>query len=134
MVGSELYAQRDTITMDFDVERRRLPIKAVARAAGVSYRYLIVLNPWMTGGDLRKGSYQLTIPLEGFGSFTDTLVAWDEEHPEPKYVTYRVRNGDNLIRIAKKHTVTLRDLLSTNGLKRRSVIHPGQKLIIPAGN
>ncbi len=134
MDGAELYAQRDTITIDLDVERRRLPIKAVAESAGVSYRYLIVLNPWMTGGDLKKGSYQLTIPLAGFDHFTDTLFSWDEEHPEPKYITYRVRNGDNLIKIAKKHTVTLRDLLSTNGLKKRTVIHPGQKLIIPAGN
>ncbi len=45
-------------------------------------------------------------------------------------VTYRVRNGDSLWIIARRHNVRVRDLTRWNGLSTRSVIRPGQKLVI----
>lgn len=45
--------------------------------------------------------------------------------------TYRVRSGDNPWSIAQRHGVELADLLRANGLSRRSVLRPGQELVIP---
>ncbi|MDX1643804.1 MAG: LysM peptidoglycan-binding domain-containing protein, partial [Thermoanaerobaculia bacterium] len=44
---------------------------------------------------------------------------------------YVVRRGDTLGKIAQRQGVSLGTLLAINGLSRRSVIYPGQRLIIP---
>lgn len=44
---------------------------------------------------------------------------------------YVVRRGDTLGRIAQRQRVSLRTLMALNGLSRRSIIYPGQRLIIP---
>ncbi len=46
-----------------------------------------------------------------------------------KKVTYSVRRGDTLARIAKKLGVTLEHLLQVNNLAKRSLLRPGQRLI-----
>lgn len=45
-------------------------------------------------------------------------------------VVYRVRNGDSLWTIARRHNIRVRDLTRWNGISARSVIRPGQKLVI----
>jgi membrane-bound lytic murein transglycosylase D len=45
--------------------------------------------------------------------------------------TYVVRSGDTLGKIASREHVSLRSLLSANGLTSRSTIFPGQTLVIP---
>jgi membrane-bound lytic murein transglycosylase D len=45
--------------------------------------------------------------------------------------SYVVRRGDTLSAIADAHKVSLKALLRANGLGRRSVIYPGQRLVIP---
>ena len=44
-----------------------------------------------------------------------------------------MRSGDSLGAIAARHDVSLSALLSANGLSANSVIHPGQRLALPAG-
>ena len=46
--------------------------------------------------------------------------------------TYTVARGDNLSSIAKKNQLTKAELASANGLKSGSILHVGQKLIIPS--
>ncbi len=46
--------------------------------------------------------------------------------------TYTVQSGDSLFGIAHQQGVALGDLLAANGLTLTSVIHPGQRLAIPA--
>jgi LysM repeat protein len=48
--------------------------------------------------------------------------------------TYRVRAGDSLWDIAQRHGVSLRSLLSANGLTSTSLILPGRQLVIPGGS
>lgn len=43
---------------------------------------------------------------------------------------YRVRNGDSLWTIASKHKVSVSRLRRWNGLSKRKVLRPGQKLVI----
>lgn len=45
-------------------------------------------------------------------------------------VIYRVRNGDSLWTIARRHDIRVRDLTRWNGISARSIIRPGQKLVI----
>ena len=46
--------------------------------------------------------------------------------------TYTVRSGDSLFGIARRLGVSSGSLLAANGLTLNSVIHPGQRLAIPA--
>jgi membrane-bound lytic murein transglycosylase D len=41
-----------------------------------------------------------------------------------------VRSGDSIWSIAQRHRVNMNDLLEWNSLTRRSVIKPGDRLII----
>lgn len=45
---------------------------------------------------------------------------------------YRVRKGDTLYGVAKKYGIKVASLCKANGLTLKSVLHPGQKLVIPA--
>ena len=45
--------------------------------------------------------------------------------------TYTVKPGDSIERIARKNGVSATALGKLNGLKPNSIIHPGQKLIVP---
>ena len=46
--------------------------------------------------------------------------------PEPKY--HKVKKGETVAKIAKKHGVSQRSILKLNGLKASSIIHIGQRL------
>ena len=48
--------------------------------------------------------------------------------------TYTVAGGDSLWSIAKKNDLTVAELSRANNLTASSVIHPGQKLVIPGKN
>ena len=47
------------------------------------------------------------------------------------YTYYRVRKGDTVSQIAKRHQIAMAHLLKYNGLKANTLIRPGQKLKIP---
>lgn len=47
-------------------------------------------------------------------------------------LVYRVRWGDTLSTIARRHRVSTRSLAATNGLSLRSIIRVGQRLVIPS--
>ena len=45
-------------------------------------------------------------------------------------ITYMVRAGDNLSKIANKYSVKVKDILSWNDIRESQVLNPGQKLLI----
>lgn len=47
--------------------------------------------------------------------------------------SYTVKSGDTLSAIAARHNVSLSDVFSWNGLNMRSIIYPGQKIKVGAG-
>lgn len=52
---------------------------------------------------------------------------------EPAVVVYSVRSGDSLGRIARRYDVTIDAICRANARTRAQKLHPGDKLIIPAG-
>lgn len=56
----------------------------------------------------------------------------DRPAKKPAARVHKVRRGDTLGQIAERYGVSLEALLRENKLQRRSLISPGQKLVIPA--
>ncbi len=61
----------------------------------------------------------------------DKLVIWKTKSKNAKTlrtITYKVRSGDSLARIAKKFKISVNDILAWNQLDEKQFIQPGQKL------
>ena len=85
-------------------------------------------------------SVSLAVSLTLIASIAATAVAAPAHAtatPVPAKPTteqfYTVKPGDYLNLIATKLHVSLDDLLAANGLTKKSVIHPGDQLIVPPG-
>ncbi|MFW5927048.1 MAG: LysM peptidoglycan-binding domain-containing protein [Wenzhouxiangella sp.] len=63
----------------------------------------------------------------------DRLVIHMDSHSGQKPTRYTVRRGDSLWSIARRHQVTVNDLLRWNELDENSVLRPGQTLTIRTG-
>jgi membrane-bound lytic murein transglycosylase D len=108
------------------------PLAAIARAANITVDALTDLNPHLklerTRNDRRQ---QLRVP---HGSRTAFLVNWPTVMRDETLAvrTYRVRSGDSLLAIARRHGVTVRDIQEANQLRGTRIL-PGQDLRIPPG-
>jgi LysM repeat protein len=91
----------------------------IARRHGVSTRSLLAANGLMLTSVIHPGQ-RLAIPAPAANASAGSR-------------TYTVQSGDSLIAIARRHGVSTRSLLAANRLTLTSVIHPGQRLAIPAG-
>jgi membrane-bound lytic murein transglycosylase D len=103
------------------IVRRGDTLWSIARTHGVSMDYLADSNGLRRNGTLSIGQV-LSIPG------TTRLASTDETGS--RSMTYVVRNGDTLSRIATRFRVQLADLLGWNDLTKRSVIRPGQRLVM----
>ena len=56
-----------------------------------------------------------------------------EEAVRPVPVRAKVRRGDTLGHIARRHRTSVRKLLKWNGIGRKTLIHPGQSLVVGWG-
>ncbi len=130
LADARLYRPEPTAEMTVRVERSRLPLSAVAAAAGVSYRRVRALNAWITGDALPRGVHTVTVPASAERSFEAALARWEAENPEPEVVYHRVQRGDTLSGIARKYGVRLNELLAWNSLSSRSIIRPGQRIAV----
>lgn len=111
-------------TSDKHVVRRGDTLWSIARSHGVTMESVVSRNGLSTDDTLAVGQV-LSIPG------TTTLAATDAaEAVDTPSTTYVVRRGDTLSRIATKFRIRLRDLLGWNGLNARSMIKPGQRLVM----
>ncbi len=86
-------------------------------------------------------AYQTLIIRNAEAGETDLSPVTAQEKPvakikitkasKPKVIAYRVRKGDTLHKIAKKYEVSASELISYNGLSRKSFLKPGVVLKIP---
>jgi membrane-bound lytic murein transglycosylase D len=103
--------------------RRGDTLWSIARAHGISPDHLARANGLNRDGTLAVGQ-MLKIPG------TATLASTDPGSVAPTPITYVVRAGDTLSRIASKFRVSLKDLLTWNNLDVSNVIKPGQRLVM----
>ena len=110
-------------TSDKHIVRRGDTLWSIARSHGVTMESIVSSNGLKSDDTLAVGQV-LQIPG------TATLAAAGGEAVETRSTTYVVRRGDTLSRIATKFRVRLNDLLGWNDLDTRSVIKPGQRLVM----
>lgn len=111
----------------------QIDLAQAATLAGISIDELYLLNPgfnrWATDP---SGPHKLYLPIENVDTFTQALAAI----PADKRVSwkrYKIKAGDALSRIAKKHNTSVETLKITNQLKS-SRIRAGKTLLIPTAS
>lgn len=104
----------------------------IAAAAGSFYRQMKALNPAMMADSLPEGRYEVRVPEGQRATFEAALPALDRQMAARavQRVHYRVRAGDSLASIARRHGVSVGDLRRWNPAARRGFIHPGQVIAI----
>ncbi|WHI49797.1 LysM peptidoglycan-binding domain-containing protein [Microbulbifer sp. MLAF003] len=93
---------------------------AIARKMNVSVKQLASWNSMAPGDTLRPGR---------------TLVAYDGSTPASnnrttRKVSYKVRSGDSLYRIANKFSIEIDDILRWNKITKSKYLQPGQRLTL----
>jgi membrane-bound lytic murein transglycosylase D len=114
------------------------PLSVVAEAAGSTVAELRELNPHFklnrTRNDMPSAVRVPSGRAEQFASnWVDAKqkIAKARVEEAPKTRTYRVRNGDNLTVIARRHGVTINQLRRANGM-RSDFVRAGSVLKVPA--
>jgi len=118
----------ETVTLDHPADFRTL-----AQVAGVSVDQLRELNPalirWTTPPGARRHS--LRVPAGVKADFLEGL-ARIPPHQRVAWITHRVRPGETVSGIAKRHGTNVQALLEMNGLKKRPALKAGGSLFVPA--
>jgi len=113
--------------VEFDSQ---IDLALAAELAGIEIGELYALNAgfnrWATDPD---GPHRLQLPAETASAFSEALAALPERE-RVKWVRYKVREGDALGNIARKHDTTVELIREVNGLKG-SMIRAGSYLMIP---
>ena len=120
----------------YHVVRSGDSVGSIARSYGVSADSIRTING-IVGDKLYVGArLLLDSPNPGLSSkriSSSTTSGSSGSSSKGSSGTYRVKDGDVLERIARRHGVKLSALLSANGLKATSVIMAGDTLTIPSG-
>jgi len=108
----------------------QLDLALAAEMAGISVDELYQLNPgfnrWATAPE---GPHWLNIPIPAAEGFKSKLAALPM-NKRLLWTRYKIKSGDSLGLIAKKHSTTIALLKSTNKLKSHR-IRAGKHLLIP---
>lgn len=107
-------------------------VRELAAAAGSFYREILALNPAIMDDRLPAGRYVLRVPRGTGTAFAERLRSVNPAPAPPanRSVTYRVRAGDTLHRIAQRFRVSVEALRSWNRGLRGGNVYVGQLLTI----
>ncbi len=104
----------------------------IARKNSITLSSLLASNPNLSKSSKLSIGQEIMIPS---GSVVTTDVPSSAQQAlapaDGSPGTYVVRPGDNLSRIARNNQVSLASLMEVNGMNSRSIIRPGQTLILP---
>ncbi|MCP4023124.1 MAG: transglycosylase SLT domain-containing protein [Desulfobacteraceae bacterium] len=126
----DLYPVFEFSRVKFDSEHK-LPLMLIAQSANVSFKVIKDMNPEIKGYYLSKGKISIFIPKgkeKNFaGNFSKLYAKWQRKHATSVHV---VKKGESLSSIARKYQIPLSALVKKNNLSLKSMIHPGDKLIV----
>ena len=98
------------------VEEEKKSIETIAKE--------VIKGKWGNGEERKK-----KIRAAGY-SYTKVQNKVNELIDNSKTITYRVKFGDTLDKIAKKYSTTVEQLVKDNNIKNKNLIFAGQKLVI----
>jgi len=111
----------------------QLDIAFAAELAGISVDDFYKLNPafnrWSTPP---AGPHHLLLPIEKADDFLGKLAKTNPSD-RVRWVRYKVRSGDSLIKVANKHNTTPDIIRSVNKV-RGNMIRVGDRLLIPTAS
>lgn len=99
----------------------------IAKKEGISTKSLLDANPGIDPRHLKVGQ-EINLPAGGAAASSPSSSGVGSEATSSS--TYTVKSGDTLIRIAKKHGVSVKALKAANGLQTDR-IKVGEKLKLP---
>ncbi len=106
-------------------------LTVVAQAANTDFKRIKDFNPELRGHYLEAGTYTLAVPENTPPDFQKRFdrihQQWSQERQKRIYI---VQSGDNLSTIAKQFNVPLAAILIWNRINMKSILHPGDRLII----
>jgi membrane-bound lytic murein transglycosylase D len=105
-----------------------ITITAAAEAAGITYREMKVLNPFLISDLIPKGNITIKVPVGKGKEFEKKIAAWKAEY-KPIIVLHKVGKGDTIDGIAHKYNATRQEICDWNQLKDQKV-RLGQSLKI----
>lgn len=107
----------------------QIDLKVAAELAGVPLDEFVALNPgFLRGITDPNGPHRLLVPV-GQGPALTAGLADLPESERIRVAYHRVRSGDTLGAIARRHGVTVAEIQASNRL-RGTLIRPGQELVI----
>jgi membrane-bound lytic murein transglycosylase D len=107
--------------------RRGETLASISRRYGVAMSDLASANGIRDPSSLRAGQ-RLSVPGAARSASSGAPA------PRASARTYTVRQGDTVSSIARRHGVSVKDLLAANNLSRSGHIRTGQKLRVPASD
>lgn len=111
---------------------KRVRLKTMAGYLNISYQSLKDLNPELRHYSTPNRPYTVKVPI-GKGAVLlakiSQIPAWHP--PVPTHVVHRVRRGESLSTIARRHKTSIRAIMAANNLRRSHYIKAGWKLKIP---
>jgi len=118
----------DTVHIKLDFQ---IPISVIAKAAQVPFKTIKDYNPELRGYYLGKGDFSILIPKGTAKIFKENYTLqykdWEKMYKKKFHI---VKDGDSLGKIAEKYDISFLFLLKLNNLSVKSIIHPGDRLLI----
>ena len=127
---------QDPINYDLLKIKKSISLAKLAKQMGVPDKEIKRLNPIYKGEyvPIYGGETVLRVPVGLLSTAQASLEKSRMKQPQYGYhyhYWYKVRRGDSLSRIAKKHRSSVRKIKRANNLRNSSFIRVGQKLKIP---
>lgn len=112
----------------------RIDVATAARLAGISIEEFIALNPAyhrpVINGN--QAGDELVLPADKVDTFLANLERYEaEDKPLSNWLTYAMKKGDTLAKVAARHKISVLRLRQINGITPRVRIRPGFVLLVP---
>ncbi|THF58056.1 transglycosylase SLT domain-containing protein [Pseudothauera rhizosphaerae] len=106
-------------------------LATAARLAEMPIGEFLALNPAFNRPAITRSGHSLVVPAERADEFEERLRTLADAGP--LWGTYRLKRGETLATVAKRHRLTLAQLRQLNGLTARSRTATGYALLVPKG-
>lgn len=117
----------DTIRVDESVH-----LEVLARCAGSSVETLRDLNPALRRRMTPPYAFDVRVPT-GKGEATLAALAEVPRWQRSVVATHKVAEGETLAKVARRYGVSVSGLQRANRMGKRTVLKPGESLVIPDG-